>query len=543
MGFKQTTLDLNGPILSFTLHPVSTTAANAGIATFIGIATATFPTQSPTNPATNTGSISYRWYDSNGPLSDGTNITGSATTTLTLSNVVNPTDNGRSLYLKADYTPSAYGISPITVGTARSTGNAVNDPIDSNSAVLTVYPSLSIITQPTSKTISQTRTETFTVLGTATDGSAVSYQWYINGVAVSNGSNSISGSTFTVSGATTSTLSVSSTATGSYSVTATITHPTADNSPLTSSAATFTVVSARQIVNVELTSSDGGNATLYSWNLFDQGSFSIGPSQVPQGNIMSFYAPESDIDVYLDLTANSGTDYGSYRGGQGGKSTIRLTLKKNEEYVITSISQANDGSAIYFYKKSRLVAVVGGGGNAGTKGNGGAGGGINVAGENGFGTGAGAGGILYAAGTLPSTGIFGSSLDNSSVVKAGDSQAIAPNPGRVLPCPRGDYWYNIGISACADLGNIQLYVPSGSVVRNSAVISRGFKMGYGIRNNSGKGLNGGGNGGNGGAGGAGGNGGGGGGGGSGYTDGSVTIVSTQLGGNTGSGKIVIRSAV
>ena len=174
-------------------------------------------------------------------------------------------------------------------------------------------------------------------------------------------------------------------------------------------------------------------------------------------------------------------------------------------------------------------------------GNGGSGGGINVAGEKGFGSGAGVGGIFYSAGTLPSTGIFGSTATSVSP-KAGDSIASSPNPGRTLPCPRGDYWYNVGYSACQDLGNIQLYIPTGSVVGNTAVISRGFKMGYGIRNNSGKGLNGGGNGGNGAAGGAGGLTAGGGGG-SGYTDGSVTVISTQLGVNTGTGKVIIRSAV
>jgi predicted secreted protein len=39
---KQTTLDLNGPILSFTTQPIDVTVDNAGIATFVGIATATF---------------------------------------------------------------------------------------------------------------------------------------------------------------------------------------------------------------------------------------------------------------------------------------------------------------------------------------------------------------------------------------------------------------------------------------------------------------------------------------------------------------------
>lgn len=46
-----TPFDLNGPVLSFTSEPSSKIVCNSGIATFIGIATATFPTQTPPNPA------------------------------------------------------------------------------------------------------------------------------------------------------------------------------------------------------------------------------------------------------------------------------------------------------------------------------------------------------------------------------------------------------------------------------------------------------------------------------------------------------------
>jgi hypothetical protein len=538
---KQTTLDLNGPFLSFVQQPTSVSVANSGIATFIGVATATFPTQSPINPASNSGYISYQWYESDQALTDNANITGSATTTLTVSNIVSPTDNGRSFYLQADYVASAYGQSPITVGTARSTGNAVNDPISTNSVSLTVYPLVSVTTQPTSQTASQTRTATFTVSGTSNDGSAVTYQWYINNVAVNNGSNSISGAIFTVSGATSQTLSASGDTIGTYNITAKIFHPTASNSPVTSNTAIFSVVSARQIISVELVPGNGGNATLYTWNLFSQGQFSIGPGEVPAPNIMSFYASETDLDVFIDISANAGSDYGSYKGGHGGMSTIRLTLQKNIEYVITSIAQVNAGSGIFFYRKSRLIACVGGGGNAGSAGNGGDGGGVNVAGADGSGRGAGTGGSLYLPGTLPSNGIFGSIT--AITPKAGDTQASAPNGGRCIPCPRGDYWYNLGYSACSDLGDIQFRVANGSLSSNTAVVSRGFKAGYGIRNTAGAGLSGGGNGGNGATGGNGGNGGGGGGGGSGYTDGSVTVVSTRQGGNTTTGRIIIRSAI
>ena len=58
----QSDLDLNGPILSFTTQPVGTSCSVAsGIATFIGIATATFPT-AQTERETNTGTVSHQWY-------------------------------------------------------------------------------------------------------------------------------------------------------------------------------------------------------------------------------------------------------------------------------------------------------------------------------------------------------------------------------------------------------------------------------------------------------------------------------------------------
>jgi glycosyltransferase involved in cell wall biosynthesis len=61
---RQTTLDLNGPILSIATNPLSVSVGctNSGIATFVGLATASFPTQTPSNSATPTGSVSYQWY-------------------------------------------------------------------------------------------------------------------------------------------------------------------------------------------------------------------------------------------------------------------------------------------------------------------------------------------------------------------------------------------------------------------------------------------------------------------------------------------------
>jgi hypothetical protein len=170
---KQTSLDLNGPILSFVQQPQSVSVSDSGSATFVGIATALFPVQDPPNPATNTGTLSYRWYaDGFGLLTDGTfqgaSITGSGTTTLTITNAKSPTANGLRLFVDVDYVPSAY-VQPVgsavTVGTGRSTGNAVNEILNSDTATLTVFPVLTVAQQPTAQTAAQTRPATFTTLG------------------------------------------------------------------------------------------------------------------------------------------------------------------------------------------------------------------------------------------------------------------------------------------------------------------------------------------------------------------------------------------
>ena len=173
-----TPFDLNGPLLSFVQEPTSKNVCNLGFATFIGIATATFPTQTPPNPAVGLGSITYRWYEVGvGALSDGTNITGSATTTLTLSNLSSPSDNQRQFYLSADY---------INSGT---TPNALNDNLNTSAALLTVYPDISITTQPSNVTTVINNSGTFNVVAASTDSTVgtINYQWKLNGNNISDG--------------------------------------------------------------------------------------------------------------------------------------------------------------------------------------------------------------------------------------------------------------------------------------------------------------------------------------------------------------------
>ena len=233
-----TTLDLNGPILSYTTQPVGLTTESSTI-NLVGIVTAL---------PVGTGSISYQWYEvGHGPIATSSTITGTATTTLTL-NELNYNDSGREFYLEASYAASAYqttspvlnagrlldtdlrtaagigttvfnlsslvgivtvgdqltidtnsgvavtdapivsvslgstsveigsghtsssaiGIGStatiIRVGTARSTGKAINAPLNSDTVEIQVGPTIVILQQPSSSTIAAGNDATFSVL-------------------------------------------------------------------------------------------------------------------------------------------------------------------------------------------------------------------------------------------------------------------------------------------------------------------------------------------------------------------------------------------
>ena len=525
---KQTTLDLNGPILGFSTHPQNVTVNNAGIATFIGIATATFPTQTPANPALSTGTLSYQWYaEGIGALSNGSfrgaTISGTATTTLTLSNLKSPETNNINFFLTADYTPSAYGLIgvAVTVGSARSTGNAVNEPLSSNIAKLTVLPTIEITSQPGIATVGSGSRAIFAVVATITDSSygGLSYQWNVNGQNLTDNGN-------TIIGATQPTLFFVPTSVGVSTVKVTISNPNATS--VVSNTVNLNVVNPRNIIIIEGYTPQN-NYNLGIINLDQVGNFTLTDTTFGSNfNIINFHAPENNIDAELEIRASKGLDKNSYSGGQGGISKIRITLKKNIEYTVLGIS---NNSGLFIYRGSTLIAVVGKGGNAGSSGNGGAGGGINVTGKSGSGRNSGNGGPLVTAGTLPPNGIFGS-LSTLTPISP-DTKATGQTGGRTIPCSKGNYWLSQGISPCSNMGFTQFYNANGSLIVQSFFIDRGFKPGYTITSTEGAGISNGGNGGGGATGGGGGNQGGGGGG-SGYTDGSYTTLSTSSGGNTSS---------
>ena len=71
-----------------------------------------------------------------------------------------------------------------------------------------------------------------------------------------------------------------------------------------------------------------------------------------------------------------------------------------------------------------------------------------------------------------------------------DTKATGQTGGRALPCPKGNYWLSRGKSPCSDVGTSQIYLANGTLVTNSASITRGFKSGYDIRETGGQGQNG-----------------------------------------------------
>lgn len=345
-----------------------------------------------------------------------------------------------------------------------------------------------------------------------------------------------------VSGSKTPTLNISSTIISGFSVRCKVTHPTACNSPVYSNTASFNVISPlnRAVIEVEAYQPNSSTATLKEFDITSL-DYTI-TSDVINSDTICLYAKERDLNVELELFAAKGedSDYTSPTkepGGEGGYSKIRFIMKKNEEYIIKGILTK---TSIYLYRKSQLIACVGQGGKGGRYGAGGRGGGVGVSGENGFGRSSGSGGVLIGSGQLTGNGIFGSSSTATSIYSE-DLKQTGTLGGRTISCTKGVYWRGLGKTACEDLGTIKFRLTDGTEVLNSALISRGFKDGYNINQTAGG--NDGSEGGKGGNGATGGNGGtsGGGGGGSGYTDTSITVVDTRLGGNNKQEtKVVIR---
>ena len=558
-----TDLDLNGPILSITTEPtgatgIGTTVGSTGGASvsITGIATAVVGSSGTGG----TGFLSYQWYeDGVGALSDGTYITGTASTgtvgstaTLTLSNLITPNDNNRKFYLEVDYVPSyVVGVQSVTVPGFK-TGNAFNEPITSGVATVTVTPLVEITTQPVLTSTFPNIATDITVVASLSDssfGDDTQYQWQLDSSDVSNGTITKNGVDTVVAGATTPTLTLTSDNSGiGYVARCRVSSATASNSPIVSDSQIYTVNVPTNVIDIESIKNAGNQATLSSTDLAN-GEITINAATSSTASdffLHSLYAPNKDVDVEMELYGGKGDNFGNLAttgrvGGSGGKSTIRFTMQQNEEYVIAGLTEAVNSP--FVYRKGALMVCVGQGGAGGQSGGGGNGGGVDVDGQAGNGSGSSTGNSRPLTGSLTNQGTFGSAFQ-SPTLYPGDSQepSSSVNGGQTISCTKGVYWAQQGLAPCVDItGNSQFRLSNGTLITNSASITRGYKAGYNIIQTAG--INQTPNCGKGGNGATGGNGAitlGGGAGGSGYTDGSVTVVSTQQGGSTGNAKVIIR---
>jgi hypothetical protein len=150
----ETDLNLNLP--NIVSQPLSRTNAAGTTATFSVGASGTAP-------------FAYRWYKSNTALSDGGNVLGSMSATLTLSNVMGGDAGSYSVVITNVYGVVTSGVASLTV---------LNDP--------------SIATQPVSRTNAAGTTATFSVA--ASGSTPFTYQWFRGVTALADGGN-VSGST------------------------------------------------------------------------------------------------------------------------------------------------------------------------------------------------------------------------------------------------------------------------------------------------------------------------------------------------------------
>lgn len=516
----QTDLDLNGPNLSFlqNVSDVIVDSTGGGSATFVGIATATFP---QSERATNTGTITYQWFEQkvggDVRLQDGANITGTATTTLTLSNIFSSANNGRDFYQEVSYTPGP------------TTGNAINEPLKSAVGELIIIPTLSFVENPEPIIVAEQETARFVAVAEVSDENflPITYFWTKDGVKLTDSD--------TVVGSATTTLEITLDSVGLSTIQCNAEIQAQDRVvSVGSSVVDLTIRAPESKLKFEAYDTNGNYKTI-THDILTDGTFTLNSDTFGSDySIIQFTAPELAIDrVRVDAFAAAGKDRSIHKGGQGGNSRFDLDLEVDVEYTIIGIS---NNTSIFVYRQAQLIAVIGSGGDAGSIGDGGDGGGINIDGSRGTGKTPGAGGVSPNPGTLELNGVFGSLLGSktsSITTYVGDSIATGSAGGRSISCTKGSYWTDLGISPCSNnsTDKIRFFDDSGQEIVDSIKIFRGFKAGYTISDTRGLGINDGGNGGGGATGGDGGVNGSGGGGGSGYSNGTFALQESRRGGN------------
>tara|TARA_B100000287_G_scaffold137114_1_gene129095 strand:+ start:316 stop:2820 length:2505 start_codon:yes stop_codon:yes gene_type:complete len=363
-----------------------------------------------------------------------------------------------------------------------------------------------------------------------------------------------------ISGVNTPTLTLKSDWNGSQSVFCRISHSSASNSPVDTDTVSFTQVpgTGNEMINFEEIDGNSSTAIKGDFNL-RSGAYTwlTKPGGQYLDDLITFYAPDKDIDVYIDLYGSQGDDWQprpdpinhlGAQGGKGGYGRIEMTLKQNQEYTIAGLS-TNIGTP-FLYEGGELVAVVGQGGQAGRWGSGGDGGGLTGRGNTGSANG---GGDAGADVNLQTNGTFGSimqgALNTGTVASYGETIATGTNGGQAITCSKGVYWRQQGKGACDSVGTGRFRTTNGTDVTNtSSSVTRGYKAGWNVMQTAGDAdqtsqVNGyvmSGRGGTGATGGEGGTNGAGGGGGSGWVRAGTTIKADSKGEHTDYAQVTIR---
>ena len=192
-----TNLKLNGPTLTYLTQPVDTTESITGVATFTGIATATYP---PSSGDIVEGTYEFHWYLDNTEIFNSSGITivsSGNVSTCTFSNIP-ATSGGKPVKIITDYIPGT------------NEANAINDNLSSDAATLTLIPDIQIITQPQSVEVASGNDAVFSVDAQLEDGTTddLFYQWYVDNQPITDSTSN--GYTYSGSGTDTLTVSVGS---------------------------------------------------------------------------------------------------------------------------------------------------------------------------------------------------------------------------------------------------------------------------------------------------------------------------------------------
>jgi hypothetical protein len=226
------------------------------------------------------------------------------------------------------------------------------------------------------------------------------------------------------------------------------------------------------------------NFAILSSNNLDNGDLTIersGSTNVREIEYYSFYSNQ-DLEVDVKLFGGKGNDVNGNAGGEGGFSYLRLNMEANTEYVIAGLNEYINTP--YLFKGGRLLACVGGGGDANVSGPGGSGGGVSMSGGSAF-KGGGGGTAPIQFGGLTLTGVIGSASNNNPI--APDTKALIPDGGRTIRCSKGNlFQFNGQPDPCESKGSSVKFDFGGVEVTNTRNISRGFKAGYNILKTGGR---------------------------------------------------------